>query len=138
MGLMSTTSTERMRRLRERRAEEQAVALLPVPDAVPRDPDELLLPAVDVTLEALKLGEQFAGIAQLARVLAHAIDEASDQATALRVLGPPLFKTLEALGGTPASRARMPQKPQRPAPSKLAKLRAEHMASPAKQKRLRA
>lgn len=130
-----STSTERMRRLRERRAVDQAAALAPVPDALPRDPDELLLPAVDVTIAALGLGEPYQAIAQLARVLAAAIDEARDQSAALRVLGPSLFKTLEALGGSPASRARMPARPQRPAPSRLAQLRAEHAASPAKRKR---
>lgn len=125
-----------MRRLRERRADEQAVALLPVPGAPPRDLDELLLPAVDVTLEALELGERFAGIAQLARVLASAIDEARDQATALRVLGPQLRQVLEALGGTPAARARMPAgKPQRSAPGKLSQIRNDHLNSPAKRKR---
>jgi hypothetical protein len=130
------TSTERSRRHRERRAEERAVALLPVPDATPRDPDELLLPSVEITLEALKVGEPFQGIAQLARLLAQQIDGARDQGAALRILGPQLLKALEAIGGTPASRARLPKPPQRSAPSKIAQLRAAHMASPAKRKRM--
>jgi hypothetical protein len=141
-GLMSTldkpkpSSAERMRRLRERRAEEHASALSPVPDAPPRDPDELLLPAVEVTIGALKLPESSGATAQLARVLASAIDAAADQATALRVLGPQLLKVIEALGGSPAARARMPARPaQRSAPSKLAQIRAAHMNSPAKKRR---
>lgn len=127
-----STSTERMRALRERRA----AALAPVPGAAPRDPGELLLPAVEQSIEALRLGEPYQAAAQLARMLASAIDEASDQAVALRVLGPQLAKVLDSIGGTPASRVRLPQKAaQRPAPSRVAMIRNEHMNSPAKRKR---
>lgn len=133
-----STSSDRMRRLRERRAAEQAAALSPVPDAAPRDPDELLEPAVEAAVGALRLGERDLGAVQLARVLARAIDEAADRATALRVLGPQLAKAIEALGGTPASRARQgrgePRRPERP--NAIAQLRAAHLASPAKRKRL--
>lgn len=120
-----STSAERMRRKRARDAGERRLALLPAPGAAPRDPDELLLPSVEASIGALGLGEADRGIAQLARALAAAIDGARDQAAALRVLGPELRKVIEAAGGTPASRARMPQgkAPRRPAPSGLARLR---------------
>jgi hypothetical protein len=141
-GLMSTldkpksSSAERMRRLRERRAADHAASLASVPDAPPRDPDELLLPAVEVTIEALKLPESSGAMAQLARVLAGTIDDARDQAAALRLLAPQLMKALEALGGSPAARARMPARPaQRSAPSKLAQIRSAHANSPAVKKR---
>jgi hypothetical protein len=131
-----STSTERMRRLRERRAAERDTALAPVPDAPPRDPDELLLPAAEATIAALGLGERDAAAAQVVRLLAAAIDDARDQFAALRYLGPELRKALEAIGGTPAARAKLPQKPpQRSAPSRLAQLRADHQNSPAKRKR---
>ena len=131
-----STSTERMRRLRERRAVDQAAALAPVQDAPPRDPGELLLPAAEATISALQLGEPYQAACAVLRTLARAIDEASDQATAFRVLGPQLLRALEAIGGTPASRAKMPAKaPQRSAPSKIAQIRAAHAQSPAKRKR---
>lgn len=128
-----STSAERMRRLRER----QRAALEPVPDAAERDPEELLAPAVETTLGALALGGRDAGIAQVARRLARAIDDAKDPAAALRVLGPQLHKALEALGATPASRARMPaaKTPRQGPPSALAQLRAAHANSPAVRKR---
>ena len=126
-----------MRALRQRRAEERAVALLPVPGAPPRDPEECLLPAAELTIEALHLDDPpYQAIGAMLRVLARTIDEASDQGAAFRLLGPEMRRLLEAAGGTPAARARMPQKPaQRPVPSKLAQLRNEHMNSPAKRKR---
>ena len=126
-----------MRRLRERRAADQGAALSPVPGGSPRDADECLLPAVEATIAALGLGEPYQGIAQLARVLASAIDEAGDEAAALRVLGPQLRQALEQLGGTPSARARMPARPpQRPGPSRLSAIRNAHMNSPAKRKRM--
>ena len=126
-----------MRRLRERRAGERQAALMPVPGAPPRDPDECLLTACEQTIEALHLDDPpYQAFGAMLRVLARAIDEAADQAAAFRLLGPELRRLLEAAGGTPASRARMPQKPpQRSAPSKLAQLRAEHHNSPAKRAR---
>ena len=126
-----------MRRLRERRAGERQAALMPVPGAPPRDPDECLLTACEQTIEALHLDDPpYQAMAAMLRVLARTIDEASDQAVAMRVLGPELRRLIEAVGGTPASRAKMPGKPQpRAAPSKLAQLRAEHHNSPAKRKR---
>ena len=133
---MGTPRAERMRQMRERRAADHAAALAPVPDAVPRAPDELLLPAVEQSIEALQLGERDQAVAQLARVLAQPIDESANQSVALRVLGPQLQKALEAIGGTPASRARLPKKTaHRSTPNRIAQLRAAHANSPAVRKR---
>jgi hypothetical protein len=127
-----TTSTERMRRLRQRRA-----AAIEPAAAVLRDADELLAPAVEETIEALKLGERDTAAVQLARQYAAMIDQASEPVAALRVMGPQLLKALEALGATPAARARVkPSARERTAPNRIAQLRAAHAQSPAKRKRL--
>jgi hypothetical protein len=127
-----STSAERMRRLRERRA----ASIGSAPGAPLRDADELLVPAVEETLAALKLGERDAAAAQLARTYARVIDQAADQAQALRWVGPLLLKSLEALGATPLSRAGAKPKPaERVAPSGVALLRAAHMAKVAKRQR---
>jgi hypothetical protein len=120
-----STSAERMRRLRERRA----AALVPIGGQPPRPADELLGPAVEETLSALQLGERDAGAAQLARSYARLIDQAPEEGrvAALRAAGPLLLKALQALGATPASRAAAGGKqPRRQPPSQLAKLRAAH------------
>jgi hypothetical protein len=126
-----TTSAERMRRLRER----QKAALEPVPDAVPRDPDELLVPAVEQTIAALKLGERDGAVGALALRYAASIDAAADPAAALRYLGPLLHKALESLGASPASRKGAAVRPERSAPSRLAQLRAAHMETKRRQGR---
>lgn len=97
-GVMST-SAERMRRLRERRA----AGLAPAADRVTGDPDDLLVPAVEVTVAALALGGADAGAAQLARIYASALDSAADQALAIRRFGPLLLDALRELGATPAA-----------------------------------
>jgi hypothetical protein len=116
------TSTERMRALRARRA----ASIEPGPGAVLRDADELLAPAVEETLTALKLGDRDTAAAQLARRYASAIDQATDPAWGARWLGPLLLKALESLGATPMARkgAGEPPGPQRP--NKVAQLRAAH------------
>lgn len=119
------TSTDRVRALRARRAAE----LEPGPGAHPRDAGELLGPAVEVSLAALKLGERFAAAAQLARLYAAAVDDASSPAAALRVFGPLLAKVLAELGATPAARKAAPGEPERTRPNKVAALRAAHQAS---------
>jgi len=124
-----TTSAERMKRLRER----QAAALAPVDDPGQRDPDELLLPSVDATIEALKLGPEHEAVAQLARRYAAAIDKAKDPAAALRALGPSLTKILQELQATPASRPA--KRPERGTPNRIAALRAAHAQHPAVRKR---
>jgi hypothetical protein len=106
-----------MRRMRERRA----AGLLPVEGQAPRDPDELLLPAVEETLTALELSESDSAAAQMARRYAAVIDAASDPAWAARWLSPLLLDCLIQLGATPASRPK--KEPQR-APSQLDRLRA--------------
>ncbi|HEY1914251.1 MAG TPA: hypothetical protein VGH27_01635 [Streptosporangiaceae bacterium] len=128
------TSTDRVRRFRER----QRQLLEPADPPPVRDADELLAPAVEETIEALKLRERDAGAAQLARGYAASIDHAKDPAAALRVFGPLLLKSLEALGATPASRAgRAGVKPQAPKgpPSGLSKLRSAHIEVVAKRQR---
>lgn len=114
-----STSAERMRRLRERRAAEIESS---GPAATVED--NLLAPSVRKTLAALELGEQDAAAGRLAFAYAVTIDAADKPAAALRWLGPELLKALEALGATPAARARLPKtEPQRAGVSKLDQLR---------------
>ena len=88
--------------------------------------DEQLAPAVEESIEALKLGERDAAAAQLARRCAAVIDQAENPASALRWLGPLLLRALRELRATPA--ARPAGKPERTAPNRIARLRAEHLA----------
>jgi hypothetical protein len=125
-----STSTERMRRLRERRAS----ALIPVDGPSPLPEDEQLAPAVAETIGALELGARDAAAAQLARGYARAIDQAKDPAYALRHLGPLLLRALGELHATPAARPAV--KPERSRPNRVAQLRAAHANSPAKRKRM--
>jgi len=120
-----------MRRLRERRA----AGLQPVPDAEPRDPDELLGPAVEETLAALDLGGQDAAVAELARRYAKVIDEAQDPVWAIRWIGPLLLRVLEELRATPASRKTAARQPERRGPNRITALREAHLAATAKQRR---
>jgi hypothetical protein len=108
-----STSTDRMRRLRERRAR----ALEADPDAARlRDADDLLTPSVQQSLEALDLGPEHAAAAQLALRYAKCIDRAQDVAWAARWIGPLLADVLAELGGTPMARARLDKgQKQRPA-----------------------
>ena len=112
-----STSAERMRRLRERRAS----ALIPVDGPSPLPEADPLAPAVEEALEALKLGERD----QLARRYAAAIDQAADPAYALRHLGPLLLRALGELQATPA--ARPAARPGRAGPNRIAQLRAERL-----------
>jgi hypothetical protein len=114
-----STSTDRMRRLRERRA----ASLQPVEGDPPRPADDLLLPAVEETLAALQLGDDGLAAAQLARQYARIIDGGRDPAWCLRWLGPLLLSSLESMQATPMSR-RDQKKPGPSAPSQLDRLRA--------------
>ena len=64
------------------------------------------------------------------------IDEAQDPAAALRAFGPLLAKALTELGATPAARKSAgrttSRTPERSGPSRVAQLRAAHMASKAR------
>ena len=120
-----STSTERMRRLRERRA----ALIEPGPGAVLRDADELLAPAVEETRTALKLTERDTAAAQLARQYARVIDQATDQGYAARWVGPLLLKALESLGGTPMARKGAADPPGPRRPNRVAQMRAEHQAA---------
>jgi hypothetical protein len=113
-----STSAERMRRLRERRA----AGLIPIDGEPPRPADELLAPAVEETLAALELGADSAGAAQIARRYARVIDGASDQAWAYRWIGPLLLAALVELRATPMSRKEA--RPVDRAPSQLDRLRS--------------
>jgi hypothetical protein len=115
-----STSTERMRRMRERRR----LALQPPEDEPPqRDPGELLLPAVRESVADLGLDESAAGAVRIAEAQARIIDRARDQAWALRWHGPLLMQALNDLGATPLARARM-RKPVPPrGPNRLDQLR---------------
>jgi hypothetical protein len=125
-----STSAERMRRLRERRAS----ALIPVDGPCPLPEADQLTPAIEETLGALQLAERDAAAAQLARRYAVAIDQAADPAYAMRWLGPELLKVLTSLQATPA--ARPARKPERSRPNQIERLRAAHVNSPAKRKRM--
>ena len=123
-----STSTERMRRLRERRA----AGLLPA-DGVPlRDASELIGPAVEASIAALELGERDAAAAMLARQYATVIDRAQDTAWALRYIGPLLLKSLESMGATPSTRKAKPAAPR--GPNRVQQLRAAHMAATTKRR----
>jgi len=106
--------------------ERQAAGLLPVDGQAPRDPDELVGPAVEETLAALGLGERDAAAAQLARRYASPIDTCRDAAWGYRWLGPLLLACLTELQATPASRKAAKPGPQ--GPSRLEQLRAARAA----------
>jgi hypothetical protein len=107
-----------MRRLRERRA----AGLIPVDGEPPRPADELLLPSVRESVAALELGVDGLAAARLAERYAQVIDEARDQAWALRWIGPHLLQALTELRATPMSRKEA--KPVPGQPSQLDRLRA--------------
>jgi hypothetical protein len=123
------TSAERMAAMRARRA----AAIEAAPDATPRDPDELLLPAVDETIAALRLTEADGAAAQLARCYARVIDEASDPAWAMRWIGPLFLASLESLQATPMSRPAA--KPAPAGPNWLQQQRAARAAADAGRQR---
>ena len=92
------------------------------------DADELIVPAVIATLDALDLKPEDAAAAKLARYYALQIDQATVSgepkisAWAARNIAPLLLQTLESLGATPAARAAM--KTSKPADAKPAGLTA--------------
>ncbi len=95
---------------------------------------------VDASITALDLTPADHGAARLAREYADLIDNAigdghrddADRAWALRWIGPLLLDTLEALGATPAARARLKDPKTTQAPeSPLDKLRAARAAGTA-------
>lgn len=89
-----------------------------------RPPAPSLADAVDRAITALTLTPADAGAVQLARQYAATIDAADNRADALEKLGPKLLTTLEALGATPAARARVTKAATGKAPvSQLGKLR---------------
>jgi hypothetical protein len=91
-----------------------------------RDASELLWPAVAETLTQLDLGSEDAAAKKLAQRYAQVIDQADDQAWAMRWIGPLLLDALETLGATPAARARLTKGGQPPdaRPNRLTQLRS--------------
>ena len=126
MVSMSTTSTERMRALRARRA----AAIEPAGGGGPRSTDEMLGPSVGETLAALELDGKDAAAARLATVYARVIDQAADPAWAARWIGPLLLQALAELHATPASRkAGQPKDAPKRGPTRVAQLRQAHAAT---------
>lgn len=91
-----------------------------------RDASELIWPAVDATLRELDTKPEDAAARKLAECYAKTIDQARDQAWAMRWIGPLLLQALEALGATPAARAAMTKGVKTPdaKPDGLARLRS--------------
>lgn len=118
-----STSTDRMRALRARRA----AAIEPGAEGGPRDAAELLGPSVEDTLAALELDDKDAAAAQLTAVYARVIDNARDPAWAARWIGPLLLQALAELHATPASRktGKVKETAKR-APTRVAQLRQAH------------
>lgn len=124
-----STSTERMRALRARRA----AALLPVDGPPPLPEQDRLLPAVDEALGALDdLGPEHAAARKLAQRYAKVIDEARDPAWGCRWIGPLLLACLTELGATPVAKAQLAKgaKVAPQGPSQLDRLRASRRSGP--------
>ncbi len=94
---------------------------------MPRDASDLLRPAVDQAIAALRLEDADVAAVRLARGYADTIDQARDPAWGYRWLGPELLRVLEQLGATPATRK--PAEPPR-GESQLDRLRAARASSP--------
>lgn len=94
-----------------------------------RPVDELLAPAVTGALAEMSFRDEDAGAVKLALQYAAAIDRAEDRAEALNQLGPKLLACLEALGATPAARARLKGGPADVATNRLALLRETRRAN---------
>jgi hypothetical protein len=93
-----------------------------------QDTDELLLPAVVLTLNELNLGPEHAAAARLARRYADVIDTHRDQAWAMRWIGPLLLDCLESLGATPVARGKVKEGRTQSGPSRLTALREARRA----------
>lgn len=93
-----------------------------------RDADDLLVPAVRETLNALDVQAEDAAAVRLALRYAHTIDSNADTAWAMRWIGPLLLDALEQLGATPAARARLGKKAADAPVGQLAKIRAARRA----------
>ena len=105
----------------------QAAGIEPRPGPVLRDADELLVPDVRATIEALGLADSDSAAAKLALRYAQVIDKAADPGWAMRWIGPLLLGALVELEATPKSR---PQPVAGPRPvSRLDRLRESHAAT---------
>jgi hypothetical protein len=124
---MAKTSTERVRDFRARqRSKLEAID----GGNEPRDPETLLLPAVEEIVAALKLDPKDEAAAALAMTYARVIDDARDQGWAARWIGPHLLDALAALQATPASRAKLRKSVGRAAegrPNPIQQMRIDHL-----------
>lgn len=94
-----------------------------------RDADTLLAPAVAETIAALDLAPEDTAAVRLTLQHAATIDACDNPEWAMRWLAPLLLDALEALGATPAARARLKGgKPKDAAPNRLHALRAARRA----------
>lgn len=99
--------------------ERKAASLLPL---APVEPLPELSPALEVTLSALKLGDDGAALAALARLTARLIDQAQNPALALVRLGGLMLRILQLLDVRRPGAA-VP----RQGPGKVAAMRAQHV-----------
>lgn len=98
---------------------------------MPRDTNQLMLPAVKATIAALTTTDSDAAIIRLAEQYAAVIDAAADKTYAMRWIGPLLHDALESLGATPVARSKTSKEGRAPGASgsRLAVLRATYSAS---------
>lgn len=89
-----------------------------------RDAQQLLEPVVAEVVGKLSLSPEDVAAAALAVRYAAEIDAAENRGEAMEKLGPKLLTTLEALGATPAARARLKGGATSRAENRLAALRA--------------
>ena len=111
----------------------RAAAIEAASDAHLRDAADLLAPAIAETLASLDLGAENAAAAKVAQRYAEVIDQAKDQAWAMRWLGPLLLDALEQLGATPAAKAKQQGKSTKrlggTTPNRIQALRIQHQES---------
>ena len=119
---MTAAERKRLQRQRER------AGLEADPAAHLRDADELVSPALEVSLEALDLKPEDAAAVALARAYARVLDTARDPAWSARWIGPLYLASLESLRATPMSRKAAKPSPQ--GPSRLDELRMRRVSVP--------
>jgi len=93
-----------------------------------KDADDLIWPAVQATLIALDLGDEFSAAKKLAQRLAQNIDAMTDQIYAMRWLVPELLKVLAELGATPAACAAIKRGGDKTAPAPVSWLEQQRAA----------
>jgi hypothetical protein len=122
--MATSTSTDRVRAMRERRR--LALQAADAAEVALRHADDLLAPAVREALAALDLDGKDAAAAKLAELLAVTIDRAKSQEWAVRWLAPELLRVLEQLHATPMSRSKQLKKRDPARANRVQELRAAH------------